>query len=261
MDREGVVCDDRAMAEGIDVIPTRIPRMYDELAGWFHLLTAPEEYAEEAGLILGLLREEAVGPVATMLELGSGGGNTASHLREHVRLTLTDVAPRMLDLSRRLNPGCEHLPGDMRSLRLGRSFDAVLVHDAIVYMTTADDLRAVFETAFVHLRPGGAALFAPDHVRETWRAATEHGGYDGEGRALRYLEWSWDPDPADTTYDVDFAILVREGDDAVRAVHERHVLGLFPRATWLHLLASTGFTSRIVADRWGRDLFVCRRPA
>jgi hypothetical protein len=244
-----------------DATPARTPRMYDDLAGWFHLLTAPEEYAEEASLMLGLLREEAVGPVETLLELGSGGGDTASHLREHVRLTLTDVAPRMLDMSSRLNPDCEHLLGDMRSLRLGRTFDTVLIHDAIDYMTTDDDLRAAFETAFVHLRPGGAALFAPDHVRETWHAATEHGGHDGEGRALRYLEWSWDPDPTDTTYAVDFAILMREGDDVVRAVHERHVLGLFPRSTWLDLLGATGFAARIVEDRWERDLFVCRRPA
>ena len=82
-----------------DATPTGAPRMYDDLAGWFHLLTAPEEYAEEAELMLRLLREEAVGPVETMLELGSGGGDTVLHLRDHVRLTLTDVAPRMLDVS------------------------------------------------------------------------------------------------------------------------------------------------------------------
>ena len=26
------------------------------------------------------------------------------------------------------------------------------------------------------------------------------GGHDRGRRALRYLEWSWDPDPEDTTY-------------------------------------------------------------
>ncbi len=145
--------------------PTDTPgdglRLYDELADWFHLLTAPEEYADEAAFILDLLRERVDGPLETLLELGSGGGNTASHLRAHLRLTLTDLAPAMLDLSRTLNPGCEHLLGDMRTLRLGRTFDAVLVHDAIMYMTSEADLRAALETAFVHLRPGGAAVIAP----------------------------------------------------------------------------------------------------
>jgi len=235
-------------------------RLYDELADWFHLLTAPAEYGDEAAFILDLLRSHVDGPLETLLELGSGGGNTASHLRAHLRLTLTDLAPAMLDLSRNLNPGCEHLLGDMRSVRLGRAFDAVLIHDAVMYMTTEADLRAAFETAFVHLRPGGAAVIAPDCVRETFQPKTDHGGHDGSGRALRYLEWSYDPDPDDTTFVTDFALLLREGSDDVRVRFDRHVEGLFPRATWLDLLGAVGFAASVVVDQWERDVFIAVRP-
>lgn len=243
-----------------DAVPASGLRMYDELADWFHLLTAPAEYAEEAELILALLREHVDGPLETLLELGSGGGNTASHLRAALRLTLSDVAPAMLDLSRGLNPGCEHVLGDMRTLRLGRAFDAVLLHDAVMYLATEADLQAAFETAFVHLRPGGAAVIAPDCVAETFRPTTDHGGHDGPDRSLRYLEWSYDPDPGDTTFVTDFAMLLREGADDVRVRYDRHVEGLFPRATWLELLRRVGFESSIVGDRWERELFVARRP-
>ena len=236
-------------------------RLYDELADWFHLLTAPGEYADEAAFILDLLRRHVEGPLETLLELGAGGGNTASHLRAHLRLTLTDLAPAMLDLSRSLNPGCEHLLGDMRTLRLGRVFDAVLIHDAVMYMTSEADLRAALETAFVHLRPGGAAVFAPDCVRETFRPTTDHGGHDGSGRALRYLEWSYDPDPDDTTFLTDFALLLREGGDAVRVRYDRHLEGLFPRATWLDLLRAVGFEPSVVVDAWERDVFVGSRAS
>jgi SAM-dependent methyltransferase len=116
--------------------------MYRELAPWFHLLTPPHEYAEEAASALALMREHADGPIATLLELGSGGGNMASHLKRDAELTLTGLSPDMLDLGRTINPECEHIPGDMRSLRLGRTFDAVLAHDAICYMATEADLRA-----------------------------------------------------------------------------------------------------------------------
>ena len=235
-------------------------RLYDELADWFHLLTAPAEYADEASFILDLLRTHVAGPLETLLELGSGGGNTASHLRAKLRLTLTDVSPAMLDLSRTLNPECEHLPGDMRRLRLGRTFDSVLIHDAVMYMTSEADLRAALETAFVHLRPGGAAVLAPDCVRETFTPKTDHGGHDGDGRALRYLEWTYDPDPADTTFITDFALLLREGDDQVRVRCDRHVEGLFPRATWLDLLREAGLEAVSVVDRWERDVFVGVRP-
>ncbi|WP_242342207.1 class I SAM-dependent methyltransferase [Anaeromyxobacter terrae] len=169
----------------------------------------------------------------------------------------------MLAQSRALNPECEHVPGDMRGLRLGRTFDAVLVHDAITYMTSESDLRAAIATALVHCRPGGAALFVPDCTRETFTTRTDHGGRDGDGRALRYLEWTWDPDPGDSTYLVDFAYLLREGGD-VRALHDRHVCGLFPRARWRALIAEAGFEPRPLPRDPGADLgsevFLAVRP-
>ena len=127
-------------------------------------------------------------------------------------------------MSRKLNPECVHRQGDMRTVRLEREFDCVFVHDAICYMTSEIDLRRAMETAFVHCRPGGAALFAPDNLRENFKAQTDHGGHDTPHRSLRYLEWTWDPDPNDTTYVVDYAYLLREEDGSVTVVHDRHLL-------------------------------------
>ena len=241
------------------------PKLYSELADWWPLLSAPEDYAEEADEYRNLLIEHAEGAVRTVLELGSGGGNNASHLKRSFELTLVDRAPGMLEISRRLNPGCEHIAGDMRSVRLGRTFDAVFVHDAIAYITNEDDLRAVFDTAFEHCRAGGLALFVPDHVRETFETATEHGGHDGEGRALRYLEWTWDPDPRDTTYRMDLTYMFHEPDGSVRAQIDPHTCGLFPKAMWLKLLRRSGFEVRPVDLRHderpvGAQGFLGQRP-
>ena len=238
-------------------------RLYSELAGWFHLLTAPEDYEEEAAEIVRLAEEAGEGELRTLLELGSGGGNNASHLKHRFDCTLTDLSEQMLEVSRGLNPECEHVEGDMRTLRLGRTFDAVLAHDAIVYMTTEADLRAVFATAFEHLRPGGVAVFLPDCVRETFAEQTRHGGHDGGGRSLRYLEWTHDPDPADSTYEVDFAIVLRE-DGTTRVVHQHFVEGLFDEAEWLAWLREAGFEPRVervdVEDAGDWRAFVARRP-
>ena len=206
-------------------------RLYDDLASWWPLLSPPSDYEEEAAFYREALTAACEGPVRTLLELGSGGGNNAFHLKPHFTLTLVDLAPGMLEVSRALNPECEHVEGDLRSVRLGRTFDGVFIHDAICYMTTEADLRQAFETAYVHCRPGGAALFAPDYVRETFQPTTDHGGTDGADRALRYLEWAYDPDPADTSYLVDYAFLLRAPDGRTRIEHDRHVEGLFPRAT------------------------------
>ncbi len=105
-------------------------------------------------------------------------------------LTLVDLSPEMLEVSRRLNPEREHRQGDMRSVRLGRRFDAVFVHDTVDYMTSEADLRRAILTAFVHCRPRGVAVFVPDETAETFEAGSNHGGIDGDdGRGARYLEW------------------------------------------------------------------------
>ena len=215
--------------------------MYQELAPWWPLLSSPEEYAEEAEFYRRTLLQAAEVTIDHVLELGSGGGNNASHLKRHFRLTLVDLSPEMLAVSRELNPECEHIQGDMRTVRFKREFDAVFVHDAITYMTTEKDVRQVLETALIHSRRGGAALFAPDYVRETFRPATSHGGNDDDHRGLRYLEWTWDPDPDDSTYMVDYALLLRDRDGAVRIEHDRHTEGLFSRAFWLSSLDEVGF--------------------
>jgi SAM-dependent methyltransferase len=236
--------------------------MYGELAAWFHLITAPADYTDEAAEIVRLLAAQGVplgptNPDATVLELGSGGGNTASHLKALAHLTLTDIAPEMLALSMTLNPECEHIEGDMRTLRLGRTFDAVLLHDAVMYMTTEADLRAAMETAFVHLRPRGAVILFPDFMAETFRSETKHGGHDGpDGRSLRYLEWIFDPDPTDTSVVTDYAYLLRNADGSVQVLDDRHVEGIFPRATWLRLLAEVGFRANVSVDDWEREVFV-----
>jgi SAM-dependent methyltransferase len=238
-------------------------RFYDDLAPYWHLLSEPEDYAEEAAFAGELLA--SVPDVREVLELGSGGGNNASHLRTRFDLTLVDLSEAMLAASREINPGVAHHQGDMRTVRLGRTFDAVFVHDAVTYMTTEEDLRLAMETAFVHCRGGGVAVFAPDETTETFAPATEHGGSDAlDGRGARYLAWSWDPDPTDTWTLTVYAFLVRDADGTVHSVHETHRTGLFSRDTWLGLLTDVGFDARAVLevtteDREPREFFVGTR--
>jgi SAM-dependent methyltransferase len=243
------------------------PRLYGELAEWWPLLSAPSAYAEEAGIYRDALEAIAPGRIRRVLELGSGGGNNASHLKGRYALTLSDLSPAMLEVSRRLNPECPHRLGDMRTLRLGETFDAVFVHDAVAYLTTEPGVRAAASTAFAHCRPGGVALFVPDDTTETFRETTSHGGHDGEGRSLRYLQWNYDEDPTDTEIVARYAILLRERDGAVRVVTDVHRLGLFPRATWIRALADAGLEPRTLPYRHstfspdaGRALYVGTRP-
>jgi trans-aconitate methyltransferase len=240
-----------------------LPRLYTDLANWWPLLSPPEHYDEEADAVIGLLRQ-ALGQVpATMLELGSGGGNSASYLKRHATMTLVDLSPDMLDVSRRLNPGVEHAQGDMRTVRLGRTFDAVFIHDAIMYLTTQDDLAAALTTAHAHLKPGGAVLVMPDCVSETYVPNVETGGEDAtdsSGRALRYLVWTHPPVPGASAFCEDFAMMLRHADGRVECVHDRHTFGVFSRTQWQDAFRRAGFAGATEhADPWRQIVFLARK--
>lgn len=233
------------------------PRLYDDLAAWWPLLSPPEEYVEETEDLLARLGRRGVSDGATLLELGSGGGSFASHLKHRFRLTLSDISPAMLAVNRAVNPECEHVVGDMRTLRLDRRFDLVLIHDAIVYATTPEAVRETLRTAALHCRAGGLVAVLPDHVRESFEPGVDHGGNDAaDGRGLRYLEWTWDPDSTDDTYIVDYAFLLRQRDGAVSVEHDRHVEGLFSRAQWLQWMGETGLPAQAETDPWRREVFI-----
>lgn len=239
-------------------------KLYGELAEWWPTFQSPEEYREEAAFFERVLIDSCHPAPSTLLELGSGGGNNASHLKARFAMTLIDLSPHMLAVSRVLNPECEHLEGDIRTMRLGRTFDAVFVHDAICHMTTKADLRAVMQTAYEHCRPGGVAIFAPDFVRETFVENTDHGGNDTDQGSVRFVQWTTDPNPRDTTYFVDFAILVRDLHGKMRVEHDRHTYGLFKRTEWRRLMRDVGFelsSIGAIVDEFERDLFVGRRAA
>ena len=234
-------------------------RLYDDLAKWWPLLSPASEYEEEAEQLAAFLRRAGATEPKTVLELGCGGGSLSHWLRSDFELTLTDVSEGMLECSRLINPECEHVVGDMRTMFLDRKFDAVFVHDAIMYAQTPNELRATFVTARRHLEAGGGFVVLPDFMQEQFEAGLDSGGHDGDdGRGLRYLEWTWDPDPTDHTVEVAFAFLLREADGTTVAEQDRHRWGSFPRRVWEALLVDAGFELIEVAESSGRSVFLAR---
>lgn len=234
-------------------------KLYDELACFWDLVSPPGDYADEARLYERLLRDGRDDARLWALELGSGGGHCAVHMTSFA-WTLSDLSPAMVELARARCPAAAHVAGDMRTLRLGRTFDAVFVHDAVMYLTTLVDLAAACRTAFEHCRSGGVALFAPDWTAETFAPGADHGGSDADGRGVRFLEWVHAPAPGATAVDVDFVFALRQG-DTTRVVHDRHRQGVFGSDVWIDTLQGVGFTveTHDVEGDEPRRLFVARR--
>jgi trans-aconitate methyltransferase len=215
--------------------------MYHELADWFHLLTAPEEYIEEADTLRRFIEDRLPGR-RSMLEMGSGGGNLASHLKSSFDMTLMDLSQEMISLSKTINPELPHLTGDMRTFRIQTKFDVVLVHDAIMYMTTSEDLQAAIDTANFHCKADGLAIFIPDCTTEEFTIGTSHGGNDTpDNRGFRYLEWTQPPGKDPHQYQTDYSYLVRDKDGSIQSYHESHLCGLFSTQEWLNMIGKSGF--------------------
>ncbi len=225
----------------MDASTIPLNRLYGELAYLWPLMSPPEEYAEEAAHWRDTLRE-LLGPGRhEILELGVGGGHNLSHLTADFKATAADISEPMLAHSKRLNPGVEHLLGDMRCLRTGRKFKAVLIHDAISHMLSDADLLDTFVTAAAHLEPGGVLITAPDRFHETFGAPHTEVCTHSNGRMeLTCLEYTHDPDPNDSVVETIFTHIIREGSQ-VRIEHDRMLTGLFPTSVWERLMGEAGF--------------------
>lgn len=216
-------------------------RLYNDLAYLMPLITPPAEYAEEAAHWRSLLREGLGEGRHSILELGVGGGHNLSHLAPDFEATAVDISERMLELCWELNPGVTLLCGDMRSVRLGKTFAAVLIHDAISYMRTEADLEAAFRTAAAHLETGGLLIVSPDHFQDTFQPpAVEHATHRHGDTTVTYVEFAYVPEPDSTTLETLMTFYI-ESPEGLRIEMDRHLTGLFPKAAWHRLMQEAGF--------------------
>lgn len=222
--------------------------MYGDLAEFWPLVSPPEDYAEEVATFRARFSRQGVPDGGSVLHLGCGGGSIDHHLKRHYRVTGVDRSEQMLGMARRLNPDVQYCTGDMREVRLGRTFDAVLVHDAISHMTSVDELRAAYRTAAAHLRPGGVMVALPEELRSRLRVAQPTmETHSGGGRSVTLVEVSHDQDPADSTYEQVYIFVVQDG-AGVRVEVDRHVHGVFDIEEFTGAMVDAGFAP--VVEEW-----------
>jgi SAM-dependent methyltransferase len=224
------------------------------------ILSPPDHYADEAATLRATFTRLRRGTSRKrqrprLLDLGAGGGHLLAHLARDFECTAADLSPSMLELCARLVPEARRLQGDMRSLRLDEQFDLVLIHDAIDYMATADDVRATLATAAAHLGPGGVLFVAPTYTRDNF--VDGDSAHDADPSAnVTYLSYVHDPDPDDTSYELVLVYLIRElGTRSVEVSVDRHRCGLFAESDWLSFIAEASFAVRRIEDDKAWTLF------
>jgi trans-aconitate methyltransferase len=155
-----------------------------------------------------------------------------SHLSSRFDCTAVDRSPAMLENLARLVPDAERVEADLRQVRLERRFEMVLLHDAIDYMRSAEDVDRALATARAHLAPGGVLFVAPTYTRESFvdGELADEGDADG---GVTYVTFVHDADPSDSEYELILVYFLRHADTReVKVVEDRHRCGLFSEAEW-----------------------------
>ncbi len=228
--------------------PEEIMRLYKDLAWLWPIISPPETYIDEGELFIRKLKEYGGERVHHILNLGAGGGHLDSVLKKAFQISSLDINPPILQLAKRLNPEVEYRIDDLRIARLGRKFDAVVIHDAICHMTSLEELRAAFLTAHAHLDPGGVMITFieewPEHFVQNRTVVSHHHQGNIE---VTYIENNYDPDPDDGNYECTYIYLIRR-DGYLDIQTDRHILGIFPIADWIDTLKNVGF--EVIEDRF-----------
>lgn len=213
-------------------------KAYNELAWTEDWLADPAGCEDEAGKYVALLRGHSARSPGTMLHLGSGAGGMDRIFKRHFTVTGVDLSAGMIARARTANPEIEYLEGDMRSIRLERQFDVVIIPDAIDYMTSLDDLDRAIGTAARHLKPGGVLLVV-GKTTETFR--DNNFAYTGErdGVHVTLLENNHVDQRRPNAYEATLVYLVRRSGELEIHV-DRHTLGLFCQADWEQVFSDHG---------------------
>jgi SAM-dependent methyltransferase len=114
---------------------------------------AGKDYEAEATALHTLIQERSPG-AASLLDVACGTGGHLAHLRRWYDVAGVDIDPGMLAEARRRLPQETFIEGDMRDVRLGRTFDAVCcLFSSIGYMGSVQDLNQAVSTMASHCRP------------------------------------------------------------------------------------------------------------
>jgi SAM-dependent methyltransferase len=218
-------------------------------ADQYDRLYRQKNYDAECDAIEELLRRYGVGATETILDLGCGTGSHATRLADRgYLLTGVDRSTAMLSHARakaasRTGAGVpEFLEGDVRSIELGRTFDAVLMMFAVLgYQTKNDDVVAALRTVRQHIRHGGLFIFdvwfgpAVLAVRPSDRLAVIE---DGGAQILRAA--SAQIDVMTHTCRVKYQVWRMVGDEVAARSEEEHTMRFFFPLELEHLLAEQG---------------------
>ena len=225
---------------------------FELYAAYYDLLYEDKRYGDEAAFVAQLIRDHAPG-ARSILELGCGTGKHALELAQRgFSITGIDRSSGMVAAANARFPDTG-LPadvtvkfdlGDVRTARLGGTFDAVVsLFHVMSYQVTDSDLMATIRTAAEHLADGGVFIFDCWYGPAVLSARPEVRVRRGENSQLSVFRVA-EPvmDPKRNVVDVHYTIWIEQKPSgAISVVREVHPMRYLFVPEIETMLASAGF--------------------
>lgn len=163
----------------------RFPNLYEKV---FSISTAPT--------CIELFETLTKRQPRSALDIGSGPGRELADLAEMgIDCVGIDFVPMMIDYARANYPKVEFVQGDMRDVRLKRTFDMITILGACInYMLENSDLERALATVLAHCHDDTIVIIEPYNTSSfvgTNTPPTEYVIPDGEFRAVGRAEYQW----------------------------------------------------------------------
>jgi SAM-dependent methyltransferase len=221
---------------------------FDAYSRYYDLLYREKDYAAEADYISLLLRRHC--DAKALLEFGCGTGKHGRLLAERGYNVLGIERSAEMLAHAEQTEGFSCIEGDVCSVQLGRTFDAVLsLFHVVSYQTSNASACALFDRAAQHLLMGGVfifdvwyspAVYAQRSVTRVKRLS------DGQVDIIRIAEPRSHPN--ENRVDVHYTIVVKDrASGHVHEVSELHSMRHFSMPELDLLAARSGF-ERVAAE-------------
>ena len=238
--------------------------MYDKSARIYDLLyvgSGIKDYPAEAAELHRII-DEASPSAQTLLDVACGTGAHLVEMQRWYAVEGVDLSPAMLAVARTRLPGIPLREADMRTLDLGRTFDAVTcLFSSIGYMLDDADMRSAIARLAAHVAPGGVLIIdgwlRPGEWRDNFRPDSPDVASDDD---LTVVRLSFSRRQGNIT-ELDMHHLV-QSDAGVEYFMEPHRLRLTETEDYVSAVTDAGLNARVIPDYMpNRDRIVGTRTS
>jgi SAM-dependent methyltransferase len=224
--------------------------VYDKSARIYDLLyvgSGIKDYPAEAAELHRIV-DDACPSAQTLLDVACGTGAHLVEMQRWYAVEGVDVSPAMLEVARARLPGIPLHEGDMRTLDLGKTFDAVTcLFSSIGYMTDPAEMRSAIARLAAHVAPGGVLIIdgwvRPEQWRDNFRPDSPDFASDDEETVVRL---SYSRREGNIT-ELEMHHLVQT-DGGVEYFMEAHRLRLTATDEYVSAVENAGLKAQVIAD-------------